>query len=84
MLRSCDFCGNEFLTEADPYIVIPTKDHALSCGCKIGLFHQHNKAKTVSSLLRELLLYVKINHDNPKDYGEIVMQILKELEIKND
>lgn len=43
MLRECDFCGKEFLTEADPYIVIPTKYHALSCGCKIELFHQYKK-----------------------------------------
>ena len=39
MITSCDFCETEFLTEADPYIVIPTKDGVeLSCGCQYEVF----------------------------------------------
>jgi len=39
MIASCDFCNADFLTEADPYIVVPTKDGVkLSCGCQYEIF----------------------------------------------
>lgn len=33
----CD-CGKEFLTEADPHIVIPSEGYKLYCGCKVSVF----------------------------------------------
>jgi hypothetical protein len=32
MIKTCNKCGKEFLTEADPYVVIPGTD-GLNCGC---------------------------------------------------
>ena len=34
MLETCE-CGKEFLTEADPYLVIPVDNYKLNCGCKL-------------------------------------------------
>lgn len=34
MLEKCNKCGKEFLTEADPYVVLPFgKPYELNCGC---------------------------------------------------
>jgi hypothetical protein len=36
MIHSCELCGNDFLTEADPYVVRPTpKGVKLYCYCMI-------------------------------------------------
>lgn len=32
MIQTCE-CGKEFLTEADPYVIIPIKDYKTNCGC---------------------------------------------------
>ena len=36
MIHSCELCGNDFLTEADPYVVRPTHQGVkLYCYCMI-------------------------------------------------
>lgn len=32
MFKECE-CGKQFLTEADTYVVIPTQNYKLNCGC---------------------------------------------------
>ena len=41
MLEKCNKCGKEFLTEADPYVVIPWEGE-LNCGC---FFKKQNDTK---------------------------------------
>lgn len=41
MMATCDLCGNEFLTEADPYVVSPTRDgYKLYCYCMVKKFRK--------------------------------------------
>lgn len=35
MLLNCNKCGNDFLTEADVYIVNPVNDYEASCNCEL-------------------------------------------------
>lgn len=41
MLVECE-CGKQFITEADTYVVIPTLNYKLNCGC---YFDDKNKSE---------------------------------------
>ena len=32
MIQTCK-CGKDFLTEADPYAIVPAENYAANCGC---------------------------------------------------
>jgi len=57
MLERCCACNSEFLTEADPYIVRPTKDGIkLYCSCYIVGYNQFDyvdKIKELESIILE-------------------------------
>lgn len=44
MLETCPRCNKDFLTEADPYIVIPTaKGKVLHCTCILDELRKENQ-----------------------------------------
>jgi hypothetical protein len=43
-IERCNRCGEEFLTEADPYFVEPLKGYELSCTCRIKSLRTQLKA----------------------------------------
>jgi hypothetical protein len=50
-LEKCNSCGSEFLTEADPYIVRPTKDGLkLYCSCYIVGHNQFDHVDKIKEL----------------------------------
>lgn len=41
MIKTCELCGQDFLTEADPYVVRPTRSGVkLYCYCQIKGFDE--------------------------------------------
>lgn len=41
MIETCELCGSDFLTEADPYVVRPTSSGVkLYCYCQIKSFEE--------------------------------------------
>lgn len=55
MIYTCELCGSEFLTEADPYIVRPTKDGVkLYCMCQIKGFEEMKGAEKLQAKNVEL------------------------------
>lgn len=59
MIHTCEICGNDFLTEADCFVVRPTANgNKLYCYCQIKGFDEINvmeKLKTENIKLRECL-----------------------------
>ena len=50
-IEKCSSCGSEFLTEADPYIVRPTKDGVkLYCSCYIVGHNQFDHVDKIHDL----------------------------------
>ena len=53
MMKTCKKCGKEFLTEADPYAVIPAYDGVeYNCGC----YFVNNKLLTISAMAMQGIL----------------------------
>jgi transposase-like protein len=60
MLETCASCKSEFLTEADPYVVRPTKDgYKLYCYCMIKGFEEVNPLKELERINADLLNTLK-------------------------
>jgi len=37
MIKSCEMCGKDFLTEADAYVIVPSpRGYLYNCGCHLG------------------------------------------------
>lgn len=55
MIQTCELCGNDFLTEADPYVVRPTpKGVKLYCYCQIKGFDEMDALKSLRNRINEL------------------------------
>jgi hypothetical protein len=65
MLVECNKCKKEILTECNTYIVIPTQNYAINCGCE--LLQKEQQLEKENAMMREALekalsgseLYVK-------------------------
>jgi hypothetical protein len=52
MLKTCEMCSNDFITEADPYVVIPRPSGVkYYCSCMIV---QGNEQSTIDRLKAEI------------------------------
>ena len=43
-------CGKQFLTEADPYVIIPIENYTINCGCYLTKKLQKEKDMAVRVL----------------------------------
>jgi hypothetical protein len=61
MIMTCELCGNEFLTEADPYVVRNTpQGQKYYCSCMII---NHDQVSGIDKLQAENKALRKIIHD---------------------
>jgi len=82
MIHTCELCGQDFLTEADCYVVRPTpKGIKLYCYCQIRGFEEMQvleKLQAENAKLRDCVeFYAELLH-----FGKRARQVLKELEEK--
>ena len=55
MIHTCELCGSDFLTEADPYVVRPTPNGLkLYCMCQIKGFEEMKGAEKLQAKNAEL------------------------------
>lgn len=68
MIQTCK-CGKEFLTEADPYLVIPVENYKLNCGCELapGLREEIVKLNRTIKWFSDRLIY-KYGEQSNLDY----------------
>ena len=60
MIHSCELCGNDFLTEADPYVVRPTPTGVkLYCVCQIKGFEEMKGAEKLKEENKKLVEALK-------------------------
>lgn len=77
MICTCPKCGNDFLTEADPYITVPSsKGYTLYCTCELS------RLKAENELMREGLEFYacRFSWDSDKYDGAY---LIKELDRGN-
>lgn len=56
MIYTCELCGSDFLTEADPYIVRPTRTGVkLYCVCQIRGFEEMKGAEKLKEENKKLV-----------------------------
>ena len=68
MIHTCELCGSDFLTEADPYVVRPTPAGVkLYCVCQIKGFDEMKGAEKLKEENKKLVEALKFyaNKDNP-------------------
>ena len=84
-LEKCSSCGSEFLTEADPYIVRPTKDGIkLYCSCYIighNQFDHVDKIKELEAKNVELENRLELAEGEWKTYATVSKSLSKKLKI---
>ena len=81
MIETCDACGEDFLTEADPYVVWPTPNgRKLYCQCHIGV------ARPGEGRAREVFVVMSGEHEPYVEGIFSTKELAKEyaLELKND
>ena len=87
MLKTCDLCKEDFLTEADPHVIRPTPSgYKIYCSCMIIGHDQLSgikKLQTENAKLKEALAYIAKVYDRPTDMKIKAIHVLKEIE-KND
>jgi hypothetical protein len=82
MIHSCELCGNDFLTEADPYVVRPTPQGVkLYCYCMIKGFEEMKGAEKLKEenkkLVEALKFYINSAPDGmDRSFGR---KVLKEI-----
>lgn len=55
MILTCELCQSQFLTEADPHVIIPGPEPKIYCYCQI----KGNEQKWINQLKHEHKLYQK-------------------------
>jgi hypothetical protein len=96
MIASCESCGEDFLTESDPYVVRPTKNgDKLYCYCHIKGFDEvkskadklqdentnlNEKVQKTKTFLKERLYYSADDKDELFVNRYCLMALLEELE----
>jgi hypothetical protein len=86
MIESCESCGENFLTEADPYVVRPTsKGYKLYCCCHIKGFDEvksmKDKIEAENKKLREALSLIEMAncYTDYEDAVSIAREALEEV-----
>ncbi len=87
MLKTCDMCAEDFLTEADPHVIRPTPaGYKIYCSCMIVGHNQRSgieKLKLENAKLKEALVYIAKVYDRPTDMKIKARHVLKEIK-END
>ena len=77
MIFTCRKCENDFLTEADLHIVIPTNNGTLlECGCRYQ--QEINKLKKALEIANKALVKIDSSNDDMKYFNSEIDSILKE------
>ena len=72
MIHTCELCGSDFLTEADPYVVRPTPTGVkLYCVCQIKGFDEMKGAEKLKEENKKLVEALKF-YANSLNYSAIV------------
>ena len=82
MIHSCELCGNDFLTEADPYVVRSTPTGVkLYCVCQIKGFEEMKGAEKLKEENKKLVEALKFYINSAPDGmdGSFGRKVLKEI-----
>ena len=71
-------CGKEFLTEADPYLIIPSENYKLNCGC----YYNSKRENLLEKLTIDVYKYTQNVEYDIVDI-DVLCSILKENNIDN-
>lgn len=79
MIMTCELCGNDFLTEADPYVIQNTpQGQKYYCNCMISNHNQISGIDKLQAENKKLLEALKF-YANVNDWGMRAREVLKEL-----
>lgn len=69
MLVECNKCKKEILTECDIYVVIPTENYAINCGCEfLGKSEQLEKELDKISNKLTIIKTILVTHKQHREY----------------